>query len=187
MLECLHVKMLNMNQKGFSLIEVSFSVAIIMVGLLSVISLFNANIKNEIENKNRLVAIYLANESIEIVRQQRDNNWFNSVGWMTGISTGNVAVVPQDVTDVRKGWDTVAAAAGSDERKVYLTNSDIYLNDADTVPGAVDTGFRRHLTINTGTAGCFGAGAECMEVVSYVSFGGAQLVEVTAYFYDGWY
>ena len=188
--------MLNMNQKGFSLIEVSFSVAIITVGLLSVISLFNTNIKNEIENKNRLIAIYLANESIEIVRQQRDNSWFrNDVGgWMVDIPVGDVAVVPQDVTDIRKGWDTVAAAAGSDERKVYLTNSDIYLNDATAAPGAVDTGFRRYLEITLGdgddtnlvAVGCFNS-VECMEVVSYVSFGGAQLVEVTAYFYDGWY
>lgn len=173
-----------MNQKGFSLIEVTFSIAIITISLVSVISLFSNNIKSEIESRNKLIAVYLANESIEIVRQQRDNNWFGGVGWMTDIPIGNVAVVPQDAADVRKGWDIVAAASGTDERKVFLTNNDIYLNNAAT---AADTMFERYLTIGTGTAGCFGVGAECMEVTSYVSFKGVQFAEITAYFYDGWY
>ncbi|MCK5466560.1 prepilin-type N-terminal cleavage/methylation domain-containing protein [Candidatus Parcubacteria bacterium] len=178
-----------MSQKGFSLIEVAFSVAIITIGLISVISLFSANIKSEIESKNKLTAVYLANESIEIVRQQRDNNWFKTPPdpWMTGIPTGNVAVVPKDATDIRKGWDVVLAAVDSDERKVFLTNDDLYLNGATAAAG---TGFERYLTINTEATGsieCAGFGAECMEVVSHVSFGGTQLAEVTAYFYDGWY
>ena len=173
-----------MNQKGFNLIEVAFSVAIITTGLLVIISLFSANIKSEIRNKNKLIAVYLANESVEIVRQQRDNNWFSGIGWMTGIPTGNVAVVPQDATDVRKGWNIVAAAVDTDERKVFLTDNDVYLNNAVT---ATDTGFERYLTINTGTAECFGAGAECMEVTAYVLFNGVQFAEVTTYFYDKWF
>ena len=168
-----------MNQKGFNLIEIALSIAIITIGILTVISLFNANIKSEIRNKNKLIAVYLANESIEIVRQKRDNNWFSGINWMTGIPTGNVAVVPQDATDIRKGWNIVAAAAGSNERKVFLTGDDVYLNNAVT-----GTGFERYLTISTG---CLAAGAECMEVISRVSFNGVQFVEVTAYFYDKWY
>lgn len=182
-----------MNQKGFSLIEVSLAIAIITIGLITIISLFIVNIRNEIRSKNKLIAVYLANESIEIIRQQRDNNWFSGidwmgVDWMTDIPTGDVAVVPRDVDDIRIGWDVVTAAAGANERKVFLTGSNIYLNDAAAAVGAVATGFERYLTINTGTAGCLvGAGADCMEVTAHVSFGGVQLAEVTTYFYDGWF
>ena len=173
-----------MNQKGFNLIEVAFSVAIITTGLLVIISLFNTNIKSEIKNKNKLIAVYLANESVEIVRQQRDNNWFSGIGWMTNIPTGSVAVVPQNAADIREGWNIVTANANTDERKVFLTNDNTYLNNA---VAATDTGFERYLTINTGTAECFGAGSECMEVTAYVLFNGVQFAEVTTYFYDKWF
>ena len=176
-----------MNQKGFNLIEIAVSVAIITIGLLAIIPLFSVNIKNGIKSKNKLIAVYLANESIEIVRQQRDNSWFrNDIGgWMVDIPTGNVAVVPQDVDDIRKGWGVVLAAANTDERKVFLTGDGIYLNDAAlATAGAVDTGLERYLAISTG---CFGAGIECMKVTSRVSLNGVQFAEVTAYFYDGWF
>jgi prepilin-type N-terminal cleavage/methylation domain-containing protein len=176
-----------MNQKGFSLIEVSLSIAIITVGLLTIISLFNNNIKSEIKSRNKLIAVYLANESIETVRQQRDNNWFRGVGWMTDIPIGDVIIAPTDISDVRKGWN-VESVAVEDDKKIYQTSDDMYFQYNNAIPGTwKHRGFKRHLTINTGTAGCLGVGADCMEVVSYVSFGGAQLAEVTAYFYNGWF
>lgn len=183
MLKCLNAYMFKC-QKGFSLIEVAVSIAIITIGLISIITLFSANLRSEIQNKNRLIAVYLANESIEVIRQQRDNNWFGGVGWMTGIPTGDVVVVPQNVNDIREGWDVVLVASSNE--KVFLTASNLYLNNAI---GETETEFERYLTINTGvgTAGCIAAGAECMEVVAHVSFGGVQLAELTAYFYEGWY
>ena len=185
-----------MNQKGFNLIEVVVSIAIITIGLLAVISLFGVNIKNGIKSKNKLIAIYLANESIEIIRQQRDNIWFKGMDWMTDIPIGDVAVVAQDnvAYDIRTGWDVVVALAGTDERKVFLTGNDVYLNDAATAPGAVDTGFERYLEITLGdgddtnavAVGCFDS-TECMEITSHVSFNGVQLIEVTTYLYDKWF
>ncbi len=186
-----------MNQRGFNLIEVIVSIAIITIGLLAIISLFTTNIKGEIKSKNKLIAVYLANESIETVRQQRDNSWFrNDIGgWMVDIPTGNVTIIPQDIDDIRKGWDVVLAAANTDERKVFLTGDGIYLNDAAlATAGAVDTGFERYLTITLGDGddtdlvaiGCFDS-TDCMEVVSHVSFNGVQATEITAYFYDGWF
>lgn len=174
-----------MNQKGFSLIEVTFSIAIITISLVSIISLFSNNIKSEIKSRNKLIAVYLANESIEIVRQQRDNNWFGEVGWMTDIPVGNVIVGLNDDNDIRKGWEVVVSNVN--RKKIYLFNSSyVQLKSAAPI-GWEETGFERYLTIDTGTAGCFGAGAECMEVTSYVSFKGVQSAEITAYFYDGWY
>ena len=184
-----------MNQKGFNLIEVAVSIAIITIGLLAIISLFAANIKNEIKSKNELIAVYLANEAIEIVRQQRDNDWFKGNDWMTSIPSGDVAVIPQNVDDIREGWNVVPAAANSDERKVFLTGDDLYLNDAvAATAGAVDTRFERYLEIilgdgddtNSVAIGCFDS-TECIEVTSYVSLNGVQFAEVTTYFYDKWF
>ena len=169
-----------MNQKGFSLIEVAVSIAIITIGLISIVALFSANIRSELKNEKRLIAVYLANESIEMVRQQRDNHWFNPA--LPAVSTGNKVVVPQAVGNPSQGWNIINDTGAGGTRKVFLNNNS-YLNNV----AGTDTGFERYLTITTGTAGCLGIGADCMEVISHVSFGGIQLVEVTAYFYDGWY
>jgi len=174
--------------KGFSLIEIIVAIGIITVGLITIISLFNQNIKSEIRNKNKLIAIYLANESIEIVRQQRDNTWFGGTAttWMDDIPTGDVIVSVKNKNNIRKGWNIVTP--GSNERKkVYLSDDDYYVQFNGGSGSWTETGFERYLTINTGTAGCLGVPvADCMQITSHVSFNGDTLVEVTAYLYDKW-
>ena len=189
-----------MNQKGFSLIEVTVSIAIITIGLIAIISLFNSNIKNEIRSRNKLIAVYLANESIEIVRQQRDNNWFKGVNWMTDFDVhpmnGSIVGLNNSNNDIREGWEI--ASANVLNIKVYLSNNSYVQHQSPAVQVAAfgweKTRFERYLTItlgdgddaNTVAVGCFDS-VDCMEVTSHVLFGGVQFAEVTAYFYDGWF
>ena len=170
--------------------EVSVSIAIITIGLVSIVSLFSSNIKAEIKNKNKLVAIYLANESIEIVRQQRDNNWFRGIDWRTGIPTGEAIIVPSNISEINREWD-IKSIANENKKKVYLDTDDIYLQRNVGIPANwQETKFKRHLIIREnsggGIAGCLGV-TDCLEVISRISVNGIQLAEVTAYFYDGWY
>jgi len=175
------------NKNGFSIVEVIVAVGIITIGIIPIITLFNQNLRSEIRNKNVLIATYLANESIEIVRQKRDNSW--SVGdpsWMTDIPTGDVIVGLNDNTDIRKGWEIIVPG-NADYRKVYLDSNDSYVQFDGSSPGSwIKTPFERYLTIDTGTVGCLGAGADCMQITSHVLFNGTTIVEVTAYLYDGW-
>ncbi|MCK5122639.1 MAG: prepilin-type N-terminal cleavage/methylation domain-containing protein [Candidatus Pacebacteria bacterium] len=191
-----------MNQKGFNLIEVVVSIAIITIGLLAIISLFTTNIKGEIKSRNKLIAVYLANESIEIIRQQRDNSWFKGDGWMDDIPVGDVIVGLSDKDDIRVGWEVVLSNA--DRKKVYLSEDNdpthstfgsyIQLKSA-ALTSWKGTRFTRYLTITKNqetapgvytVAGCLQV-EDCMEVVSHVSSNGVQMVEVTSYFYDGWF
>jgi prepilin-type N-terminal cleavage/methylation domain-containing protein len=186
-----------MNKKGFSLIEVATAIAIIAIGLVTITSLFISNIKSEIRSKNKLIAIYLANESIEIVRQQRDNNWFSGAagGWMADFDTHPVegAIVGlNDNTSINKGWKIVRNNPNEEREKVFLFNNS-YVQHEDSKAswagwGWEKTGFERYLMISAAAAGCpVAAGADCMEVISYVSFNGDQFAKVTTYFYDKWY
>ena len=188
--------------KGFSLLEVIFSIGIITVGVVSILTLFNYNLKNEINNKNKLIAIYLAQESIEVVRQVRDNIWFGSIGNgdtkfldETEFSTRDVTIGLIDNSnndDIRKGWEIVGS--NNDRRKVYLFN-DFYVQRKDSGGnwfgwGWIETGFERYLTIenNSGGAGVTGCDIDdCVKIISHVSFDGKEIATVTAYFYDGWY
>ena len=191
------------NKNGFSIVEVIVAVGIITIGIIPIITLFNQNLKSEIKNKNTLIAAYLANESIEIVRQQRDNNWSAGVDWMTGdtpldpvIPTGDVIVGLNNKNDIRGGWEI--KTSNINREKVYLSKnteagdntfgSYVQLRD-NSFSDWEETPFERYLTIDTGvgTNGCLvGHEANCMRITSYVSFGGTTIAEVTAYLYNGW-
>ena len=185
------IKQKNLDKNGFSLIEVIFSIGIITVGLVSILSLFINNIKTEISNKNKLISIYLANESIEIVRQKRDNIWFSgSDAFMGTIPIGDVIVGLNDKTDIRKGWKIMVSNAN--RKKVYLSNGSYIQYEDSPLPadGWTETGFERYLTatynFDDTITGCLGA-IDCMEITSHVFFNGIQIVKITAYLYDGWY
>lgn len=177
----------NQNKNGFSIIEVIVAIGIIVVGIIPIISLFNQNLRNEIKNKNILIATYLANESIEIVRQQRDNNWFKIPPdtWMTDIPVGDVIVSLVNSNDIREGW--TIETPGVDKKRVYLSSDGSYIQSNGAILGSWEkTPFERYLTINTGTPGCLGVGLDCMEVTSHVLFNGTQIVKITTYLYNGW-
>lgn len=181
------------NQNGFSLIEVVFSIGIITVGIISLLSLFSYNVRNEANNKNKLIAVYLAEESVEIVRQIRDSNWFEGSSWLQGIKIGNDVIVSvNDTNDLRKGWETKNAGGGiGEKKKVYLNSDGSYVQHNGGIPGTwTYTGFDRYLTIeeNNGLTvpDCFGI-ADCMKVTSRVYFRDDLIAETTAYLYDKWY
>lgn len=179
---------------GFSLIEIVVAIGIITVGLMVIVTLFNQNIKSEIRNKNKLIATYLANESIEVIRQQRDNTWFKGGvdTWMHSIPTGDVAIGLDDSGDIRKGWEIVTSDSG--RRKIYLSDNS-YVQHKDSAINWVDwgwkeTAFERYLTITTGVgaSGCLaGHEDDCMKITSRILLDGVQITEVTAYLYDKWH
>jgi Tfp pilus assembly protein PilV len=60
--------------KGFSFIEVMFSVFLISVGITAAISLITLGIKKSTENRRQLIAVMLSQEGIELARNIRDTD-----------------------------------------------------------------------------------------------------------------
>ncbi|MCK4891369.1 MAG: hypothetical protein KAS78_01745, partial [Candidatus Pacebacteria bacterium] len=147
--------------------------------------------------KNKLIAIYLAQESIEIVRQNRDNVWFGSIGDGDGefldetefSDNMGVSVVPVQQNDPRKGWE-INILANNDYKKVYINNG-YYLQKNTSAPVAwEETGFERYLEIDNSAVGLVAPGCDinsCARIISHVLFNGTEIVTVTAYLYDDWY
>jgi len=181
----------NSSQNGFSLIEIIFSIGIITTSVISLLLLFGYNVRSEADNKNKLVAVYLAQESIEIVRQLRDNNWFNGNDWKWQIPAKDVIVIPNNAGNLRKGWNVSIIGAGRGwKKKVYLSNG-FYVQSNGVAPGGwVYTGFDRFLTIKENDLmsipECFGV-ADCIKITSHVYFRDNLIVEATAYLYGEWY
>ena len=60
---------------GFTIIEILVAFAVVTIGLLGVVSLVVQNLQVQNINRNYVVAAMLAQEGIELVRNQRDLNW----------------------------------------------------------------------------------------------------------------
>ena len=75
------------HNRGFSLLEVTVAVSILIVGIVSVISLTNSSLSGAQLSKMRLISAGLAQEGIERVRDIREfnldksgwNNWYDSI------------------------------------------------------------------------------------------------------------
>jgi len=73
------------NTKGFTLMEVIVAIFVITAGIVGVLSLVTQTISASIFSKDKLIAAYLAQEGIEIVRNIRDTNWLQGLGWNSGL------------------------------------------------------------------------------------------------------
>jgi type IV pilus modification protein PilV len=76
----------NINKKirGFSFIEVMVSVFLISVGLLAAMSLLTVGIRESMDSRNQMIASFLAQEGVELVRSLRDENWVNGLSSFEG-------------------------------------------------------------------------------------------------------
>ena len=77
---------MNNNSKGFVFIELMIVIAIISVGLVSVMTMINRT-QSEIDMvRSRFIATYLGQEGAEIVRSIRDGNWMeDDTYWLDGL------------------------------------------------------------------------------------------------------
>lgn len=73
-----------------SIIGVIVAVFIMTVGLVAILGLVNSAISASQTSKSRLIATFLVQEGIEVVRNIRDTNWLQGETWDNGIKgTGN--------------------------------------------------------------------------------------------------
>jgi len=81
----MHIKYTIENKKAFSLLEIIIAMFIISMGVIGVMSLIVSNINLGLFSKNKLIAMNLAQEGIELVRNIRDENWLDGDNWQDGI------------------------------------------------------------------------------------------------------
>jgi len=77
---------------AFSLIEVMMAAFLMAVGLLATVSLLTIGVKKTSDNKYNLIASFLAQEGVELVRNIRDTNWLEGEETFSGIGEGNCRI-----------------------------------------------------------------------------------------------
>jgi Tfp pilus assembly protein PilV len=83
----------NKKNKGFTILEAIFTFTIIVVGFSGVMTLILKTARYSQINNYNLVAAYLAQEGLELVRNIRDSNWMTpGKGWRDDIGNGSYII-----------------------------------------------------------------------------------------------
>ena len=167
--------------KGFTLAEVIVAIFILTVGIIGVSALITSTISSAIHSSNKLVAAYLAQEGIEIIRNIRDTNWIQqSTNWDEGLTICSAGCEAD--YNISTAEDPTLTSYGSG-RFLYIDGTNRFYRYID-IPGPSDavTKFKRKITITS-------IDVDTLNVSAFVSWeekGIPYTVTAKEYLYD-WY
>gem|GEM_PF-333468 len=118
---------------GFTVLEIIAVIFIASLGLIGVLALATQNIKVSSLNRNELIASQLAQEGLELVRNQRDKNWLDGNDWKLGAGAGSDSDIYQDGTyaiDYNNGITNVTGIDSPDA--VLKINNGFYEHNSGT-------------------------------------------------------
>lgn len=104
------------SSKGFSLVETLVALAILLVAVVGPISLIGDSLHKIYYARDEMVAINLAQEGVEVVRQMKDSNMLSAVAgvppWDSGLAPTNYIV---------DAWNSSAPLNSNvTDKKVYI-------------------------------------------------------------------
>jgi Tfp pilus assembly protein PilV len=161
----------NKKNKGFTILEAIFTFTIIVVGFSGVMTLIlNTARYSQINNYN-LVAAYLAQEGLELVRNIRDSNWVDGNEWNYGMDNGSY-IIDYNYNSLRTGGSP----------NLYIDTSDGFYSHDNSGAKSI---FQRVISISTPSPDC--DGNKCILVSSTVSwsdFGITRSITVSERLYN---
>jgi len=88
-----------MKFSGFTILEVTLAVFLVAVGALGSYALIQRTLYAAKFSQDKLIASYLAQEGIEVVKNVRDTNWLKGQSWDMDLSEGefNIDYKTRDV------------------------------------------------------------------------------------------
>lgn len=140
------IKKKQYNKEAFSLIEMMTVILIVAIGLVGTTQLIAQSLDAQMINKGGIVAYQLAQEGLEIVRQKRDSNWFQSLDWRSGLANGTYC------TDYRSPL-LLRSVSDLSSCPLYLNTENWYYAPLLIPSGSVFSGFRRIINISTNNDG----------------------------------
>lgn len=74
--------------KGFTVVETLVALSILVLVVSGGFAAVSLSVNRSILSKEQVIAFYLAQEGMEMVRNKRDNNGLAGVDWLTGLTNG---------------------------------------------------------------------------------------------------
>lgn len=160
---------------GFSLVETLVAIAILLIAVVGPISIIGNSLHQIYYAKDEMLAINLAQEGIEMVRQKRDSNMLaNEVpatvtAWDSGITAGTYTVDAPSFSII---------ACATCDTKVYKNSSGFYSQGTQGV-GSVETQFTGRTIVITDVVA--GREKRIASTVTWKTGGDIRSIVVTEY------
>ncbi len=135
------------SSKGFTLLEMIFTIFILTVGIVGIYGAITRMISQSADVSDRLIASYLAQEGIEITRNLRDGNWLEdeaapgTVDWDDGFNFCSMTA-PQSGCEADFNETTAMSAYGAAGSFLYFDANGFY-----SYTGADQTKFKRKIIV----------------------------------------
>jgi len=154
------------NKNGFTIIETIVAIFILTVGIIACSILADQVFRSSATAKDRLIAVNLAQEGIEVIRNIRDNSWLASDStWKDDLPVGDWEL-SYDSSGVSDTYDGDYLKVDTDGFYNYLLGS--------------DTTFQRKITISH-----IGDSEIKVEAIIYwVTRGTSKSITIVEYLYD---
>lgn len=174
------------NKKGFGMLEIAVSISVIMISVIPIVNLLSSSLKQESDIEERLTAVFLAQEGMEIIRKMRDddNNFPLTAAPVNGdkVIVLNATTTKNDCKNSSIGNGFMLADKSTAKMQVFTKNNKGYIQ-CET-EAAMDqsnqwhnSGFQRYVSISYPAAGI-------MQVIVKVERGGQELYSLTSYLND---
>lgn len=72
------------NSAGFTIVETLIAITVLMIAIAGPLVIATRSLNTALVSKNQMVASYLAQESMEMIKNQRDANVSAGLGWLDG-------------------------------------------------------------------------------------------------------
>lgn len=142
-------------QSGFTIVETLVAITVLMIAIAGPLVVASKGLFGADLAKDQMVASYLAQESLEMAKNQRDNNLYTQVGWLDGMNC-----TASSLCDLSP--DGFALCSGSNPCPLYLHTYG-YSNNVDD--GTLSK-FTRALYIHQpGTTAICSSNEECAVTV----------------------
>jgi prepilin-type N-terminal cleavage/methylation domain-containing protein len=130
--------------KGFTLIEMLISLLVITIGVLGVFSAVSKYSQNTQQEKENLVASYLCQEGIEIVKNIRDTNWVSGAAWDAGLTSCASGCETDFYQNALYSWT-------GDGKNLYIQGTTGFYRYISTpISGDIKTPYTRRINIAAG-------------------------------------
>lgn len=110
-----------MKKNGFTILEMTVAIFIMTVSMTGAFLLIDQTFSTASHNQNQLIASYLAQEGLELVRNKRDENWMNGDDWDEGFN-----LVPGETKNYEIDYKETPLTEAVSFRELYLDSGGFY-------------------------------------------------------------
>lgn len=129
-------------KKGFTMIELMITIAVLSFGIIGAYSAFSSIVGIIGSISYRFTAAYLAQEALDVVRNLRDNNFIAKTTWSSGLTACNAGCQLDYKTGTAVQTSANQLKPYDDANFLKLNSDGLYSYDA-----GLDTKFKRKVTI----------------------------------------